>query len=68
VGSLATAPPTGALRSPQARKQQETENEIANALGWQCFMAMPTAEADDLRKRWPNVEQAEMVDLKPKYG
>src|SRR5262249_13469727 len=38
-GSLATAPPRGALRSPQAC--QKTENEIAEALGgWQSFMAV----------------------------
>jgi biotin operon repressor len=67
-GSLATAPPTGALRSPQAQARQKTENEIAEALGWQCFMAMPTAEAEDLRKRWPNVEKAELLELKGKYN
>jgi hypothetical protein len=65
-GSLATAPPTGALRSPQVR--QKTENEIADALGWQCFMAVPTAEAEDLRKRWPNVGEAELLELKRKYA
>src|SRR5262245_46024751 len=66
-GSLTTAPPRGALRSPQAR--QKTENEIAEALGgWQCFMAVPTAEAENLRKRWPNVEETEMLALKRKYA
>jgi biotin operon repressor len=64
-GSLATAPPTGALRSPQAR--QKTENEIAEALGWQCFMAVPIAETEDLRKRWPNVEETDLLELKRKY-
>ena len=67
-GSLATAPPTGALRSPQARKQQETENEIANALGWLTFTAMPPDEVEDLRKRWPNVEETELLELKRKYA
>ena len=66
--SLATAPPTGALRSPQARKQQETENEIANALGWLTFTAMPPDEVEDLRKRWPNVEETELLELKRKYA
>jgi biotin operon repressor len=65
-GSLAPAPPTGALRSPQAR--QKTENEIAEALGWQCFMAVPIAEAEDLRKRWPNVEETKLLELKQKYA
>jgi len=67
-GSLATAPPKGALRSPQARKQQETENEIANALGWLTFTAMPPDEAEDLRKRWPNVGETERLELKRKYA
>ena len=67
-GSLATVPLKGALRSPQARKQQETENEIANALGWQTFMAIPKREADELRKRWPNVEETELLELKRKYA
>ena len=66
-GSLATAPLKGALRSPQARTQQETENEIANALGWLTFTAMPPAEAEDLRKRWPNVGETELLELKRKY-
>jgi biotin operon repressor len=64
--SLATAPPTGALRSRQA--SQKTENEIAEALGWQCFMAVPMAEAEDLRKRWPNVEETKLLELKRKYA
>jgi biotin operon repressor len=67
-GSLATAPPTGALRSPQASKQQETENEIAKALSWQTFMAIPKREADELRKRWPNVEETALLELKRKYA
>jgi AraC-like DNA-binding protein len=64
-GSLATALPTGALREPQA--SQKTENEIAAALGWQCFMDLPAAVAEDLRKRWPNVEPGELFELKRKY-
>jgi hypothetical protein len=63
--SVAPAPPTGALRSPQAR--QKTENEIVEALGWQCFMAVPIAETEDLRKRWPNVEETDLLELKRKY-
>jgi hypothetical protein len=65
-GSLATALPTGALRESQAREQQKTENEIANALGWQTFVAIPTQEADDLRKRWP-IDETEVLELKRKY-
>jgi len=67
-GSLANALPTGALREPLARKQQETENEIGQALGWLCFGNMPPAEADELRKRWPNVDEAELAELRRKYG
>jgi transposase-like protein len=63
--SLATAPPTGALRSRQAC--QKTENEIAERLGWPCFMALPIAEAEDLRKRWP-VEETELLELKRRYA
>jgi len=59
---------TGALREPLARKQQETENEIGQALGWLCFGNMPPAEADELRKRWPNVDEAELAELRRKYG
>jgi hypothetical protein len=62
--SLASA---DALRS-RAKTRQKTENEIAEALGgWRCFMAVPTSEAEDLRKRWPNVEEAELLELKRKY-
>ena len=39
---------------------------VAEALGWLCFMTMPTAEAEDLRKRWP-IEKAELLELKGKY-
>jgi len=68
-GSLATAPPTGALRSPQVQARQKTENEIAKALGgWPCFMAVPLAEAEDLRKRWPNVKETKLLELKRKYA
>jgi DNA-binding transcriptional ArsR family regulator len=63
--SLATAPPTGALRSRQA--SQKTENEIAEALGWHWFMALPLAEVEDLRKRWP-VEETKLLELKRKYA
>jgi hypothetical protein len=63
--SLATAPPPGALRSRQA--SQKTENEIAEALGWPCFMALPITEAEDLRKRWP-VEETKLLELKRKYA
>jgi Helix-turn-helix domain len=66
-GSLATAPPTGALRSPHVRKQQETENEIGQAIGWECFAAMPPSEAESLRNRWP-VDEAERLELKRKYA
>jgi hypothetical protein len=31
-------------------------------------MAVPTAEVDDLRKRWPNVEETELLELKRKYA
>jgi DNA-binding transcriptional ArsR family regulator len=64
--SLATAPPTGALRSRQAC--QKADNEIAEALGFRCLMAVPIAEAKDLRKRWPNVEETELLELKRKYA
>src|SRR5262249_1659109 len=49
------------------REQQKAENEIAEALGWECFTAIPTAEAEDLRKRWPNVGETELLELKRKY-
>jgi hypothetical protein len=28
---------------------------------------MPPAEAEDLRKRWPNVGETELLELKRKY-
>ena len=31
-------------------------------------MAMPTAEAENLRNRWPNVEKAELLEFKRKYN
>ena len=44
---------TGALRSP--KEQQQMENEIAEALGWQTFTALTTTEVDALRERWPEI-------------
>jgi hypothetical protein len=31
-------------------------------------MAIPKREADELRKRWPNVEGTELLELKRKYA
>jgi len=71
-GSLARALPSGALREPLAREEQEIENEIAKELGWECFGNVPDDKAKDLRKGWRNMDKAEraelIAELKRKYG
>jgi biotin operon repressor len=49
------------------KARQKAENEIADLIGWHCTTEIPREEFEDLCRRWPDVEAAELFELKEKY-
>jgi ribosomal protein S25 len=47
--------------------RQKAENEIADMIGWHCTTEIPREEFEDLCRRWPDVDAAELFELKQKY-
>jgi Helix-turn-helix domain len=50
--------------------RQKAENEIADLIGWACLQEIPPELVEDLCSRWSSgdVDQAELFELKQKYG
>jgi Helix-turn-helix domain len=49
------------------KARQKAENEIADLIGWHCTTEIPREEFEDLCRRWPDVDAAELFELKQKY-
>jgi Helix-turn-helix domain len=54
-------------RSLARASRQKAENEIAEVIGWHCTTEIPREEFEDLCRRWPDVDAAELFELKQKY-
>jgi hypothetical protein len=51
-----------------AKARQRAENEIAKIIGWPCLLEAPLTEAEDLCRRWPNIDRVELLEFKRKHG
>jgi hypothetical protein len=49
------------------KARQKTECEIAEVIGWECVTEIPQEEFEDLCRRWPDVDAAELFEVKEKY-
>jgi hypothetical protein len=49
------------------KARQRAENEIADLIGWPCLQEMPPELIEGLCSRWPNIDRAELFELKQKY-
>jgi len=50
------------------KARQKAENEIADVVGRECLAEAPVDEVEDLCRRWPDVNAAELFEFKQKYG
>ncbi|HMF21295.1 MAG TPA: hypothetical protein VKG24_04135 [Pseudolabrys sp.] len=70
--AVASEPPsrkTDRERTPREKLQarQQAENQIADLIGWSCVQEMPPELVEGLCGRWPNIDRAELFELKQKY-
>jgi hypothetical protein len=69
VASEPPSPKTDRERTPREKLQarQQAENQIADLIGWSCVQEMPPELVEGLCSRWPNIDRAELFELKQKY-